>query len=50
MTLFLLIDAIDKVVADAHYIATEPDLDKANPKDLKKLKQQLAIVIFYNQA
>lgn len=41
MRTYFLIDAIDKVVSDAYYIATEPDLDKADPKDLRKLKQQL---------
>ena len=41
MKTFFLIDAIDKSVTDASYQLNEAGLEKANPKDLAKLKQQL---------
>ncbi len=41
MRIYFLIDAIDKAVTDASYILHEDDLDKADPKYLAKLKQQL---------
>lgn len=41
MKTYFLVDALDKAVADASYILSEDGLEKANPKDLNKLKKQL---------
>lgn len=41
MKQFFLIDAIDKIVRDARYLIEGESLDKADPKALKLLQQQL---------
>lgn len=44
METYFLIDAIDKVVADANSLLNEDGLEKAAPNDLEKLKSQLRVL------